>query len=55
MSKEQALDKIKTYMGSCAAEEAIFQTITSGASNDIEQATIIARAMVTKFGMTEKF
>ncbi len=55
MSKEQALDKITTYMGGRAAEEVIFQTITSGASNDIEQATKIARAMVTRFGMTEEF
>nr|WP_295970300.1 ATP-dependent zinc metalloprotease FtsH [uncultured Bacillus sp.] len=55
MSKEQALDKITTFMGGRAAEEVIFQTVTSGASNDIEQATKIARAMVTRFGMTEKF
>lgn len=55
MSKEQALDKITTYMGGRAAEEVIFKTITSGASNDIEQATKIARAMVTRFGMSEEF
>lgn len=55
MSKEQALDKITTYMGGRAAEEVIFNTITSGASNDIEQATKIARAMVTRYGMTEEF
>lgn len=55
MTKEQALDKIATYMGGRAAEEIIFNTITSGASNDIEQATKIARAMVTRFGMSEKF
>nr|WP_282936277.1 ATP-dependent zinc metalloprotease FtsH [Paenibacillus sp. RC67] len=55
MSKEQALDKITTYMGGRAAEEVIFQRITSGASNDIEQATKIARSMVTRFGMSEAF
>jgi len=55
MSKEQALDKITTYMGGRAAEELIFNTITSGASNDIEQATKIAKAMVTRYGMSEAF
>lgn len=55
MSKEQALDKITTFMGGRAAEEIIFDTVTSGASNDIEQATKIARAMVTRFGMSEEF
>ncbi|SFL06474.1 cell division protease FtsH [Paenibacillus sp. 1_12] len=55
MSKEQALDKITTFMGGRAAEEIIFQRITSGASNDIEQATKIARSMVTRFGMSEAF
>lgn len=55
MSKEQALDKITTFMGGRAAEEIIFHSITSGASNDIEQATKIARAMVTRFGMSDKF
>jgi len=55
MSKEQALDKITTFMGGRAAEELIFNTVTSGASNDIEQATKIARAMVTRFGMSEEF
>jgi cell division protease FtsH len=55
MSKEQALDKITTFMGGRAAEEVIFNTVTSGASNDIEQATKIARAMVTRYGMTEEF
>jgi len=55
MSKEQAIDKITTFMGGRAAEEVIFNTITSGASNDIEQATKIARAMVTRFGMSEEF
>ena len=55
MSKEQALDKITTFMGGRAAEEVIFDRITSGASNDIEQATKIARAMVTRYGMSEEF
>ncbi|OIK09343.1 cell division protein FtsH [Bacillus sp. MUM 116] len=55
MTKEQALDKITTYMGGRAAEEIIFKTITSGASNDIEQATKIARSMVTRFGMSDEF
>jgi len=55
MSREQALDKIATYMGGRAAEELVFNTITSGASNDIEQATRIARSMVTRFGMSEEF
>ncbi|HWR12613.1 MAG TPA: ATP-dependent zinc metalloprotease FtsH [Rectinemataceae bacterium] len=55
LSKEQALDKITTFMGGRAAEELIFNSITSGASNDIEQATKLARAMVTRFGMSETF
>jgi len=55
MSKEQALDKITTFMGGRAAEELIFNRVTSGASNDIEQATKVARAMVTRFGMSEEF
>ncbi len=55
MSKEQALDKITTFMGGRAAEEIINKTVTTGASNDIEQATKIARAMVTRYGMSEEF
>jgi len=55
MTKEQAFDKISTYMGGRAAEELVFRTVTSGASNDIEQATKIARAMVTRYGMSEQF
>jgi cell division protease FtsH len=55
MTKEQAMDKIATYMGGRAAEEIIFDTVTSGAANDIEQATKIARAMVTRYGMSEAF
>lgn len=55
LTKEQAISKITTYMGGRAAEELIFNTVTSGAANDIEQATKIARAMVTRFGMSDKF
>lgn len=55
MSKEELLDKITTYTGGRAAEEIIFGTSTSGASNDIEQATKLARAMVTRLGMTDVF
>ncbi|MGE5626692.1 MAG: ATP-dependent zinc metalloprotease FtsH [Solirubrobacterales bacterium] len=55
MTKEQALDKVSVFMGGRAAEELIFNTVTSGASNDIEQATKIARAMVTRFGMSKEF
>lgn len=55
MSKEDALNKITTLTGGRAAEELIFGTSTSGASNDIEQATRLARAMVTRLGMSEAF
>nr|WP_238162582.1 ATP-dependent zinc metalloprotease FtsH [Cohnella sp. AR92] len=55
MSKEQGIDKIAVFMGGRAAEEIIFGSITSGASNDIEQATKLARAMVTRYGMSEEF
>ncbi|VIG96566.1 cell division protease FtsH1 [Clostridioides difficile] len=55
MSKEEAIDKITTFTGGRAAEEVIFNTCTSGASNDIKQATKIARAMVTRLGMSEEF
>ena len=55
MSKEEALERITTYMGGRAAEEIALNTVTTGASNDIEQATKIARAMVTRFGMSEEF
>lgn len=55
MSKEEAFNKIATYTGGRAAEELVFGTFTSGASNDIEQATKIARAMVTRLGMSENF
>lgn len=55
MSKEEAFNKIATLTGGRAAEELVFNSITTGASNDIEQATKIARAMVTRFGMSENF
>lgn len=55
LTKEAALNKIATFTGGRAAEELIFETVTSGASNDIEQATRIARAMVTRYGMTDEF
>ncbi len=55
MTKDEAIDKITTYTGGRAAEEVIFNVKTSGASNDIEMATKIARAMVTRFGMDEDF
>ena len=55
MSREKFLNKIVTYMGGRSAEEVILNTVTSGAENDIEAATAIARAMVTRYGMSEKF
>ncbi|MEL7555001.1 MAG: ATP-dependent zinc metalloprotease FtsH [Treponema sp.] len=55
LSKEQALDKIAVLMGGRAAEQLVFDTITTGAANDIEQATKMARAMVTRFGMSDLF
>lgn len=55
MSKEEAFNKIATFTGGRAAEELIFGSFTTGASNDIEQATKIARAMVTRYGMSEDF
>lgn len=55
LSKEEALAKISTITGGRAAEEIIFGSITSGASNDIEQATKIARSMVTRLGMSDSF
>ncbi|MBP1760463.1 MAG: ATP-dependent metallopeptidase FtsH/Yme1/Tma family protein [Firmicutes bacterium] len=55
MSKEEAFNKIVTFTGGRAAEELIFNSVTTGAANDIEQATRIARAMVTRFGMSENF
>ena len=55
LSKEEAFNKIATFTGGRAAEELIFGTFTSGASNDIEQATKLARSMVTRLGMSKKF
>ena len=55
MSKEELENKIATFTGGRAAEELIFHSITTGASNDIEQATKIARGMITRFGMSDEF
>lgn len=55
MSKEEIENKIATYTGGRAAEEIVFGSVTTGASNDIEQATKLARAMVSRFGMSKKF
>ena len=55
MSKEEALNKIATFTGGRAAEEFMFGSVTTGAANDIEQATRIARAMVTRYGMSDQF
>ncbi|MGO5358603.1 ATP-dependent zinc metalloprotease FtsH [Anaerofustis sp. LCP19S3_F7] len=55
MSKEELENKIATFTGGRASEEIIFNSITTGASNDIEQATKLARAMITRFGMSEEF
>lgn len=55
MSKQEIENKIATYTGGRAAEEIVFGEITTGASNDIEQATKLARAMITRYGMSEKF
>lgn len=55
MSKEELFNKIVTITGGRSAEEVIFSSITSGASNDIEQATKVARAMITQYGMSKKF
>lgn len=55
MSRQEALNKITTFTGGRAAEALVFGSVTTGASNDIEQATRIARAMVTRYGMSEQF
>lgn len=55
MSREEIENKIATFTGGRVAEELIFHSVTTGASNDIEQATKLARAMVARFGMTEEF
>ena len=55
MSKEEIENKIATFTGGRAAEEVVFGSVTTGASNDIEQATKLARAMITRYGMSEDF
>ena len=55
MTKEEIENKIATYTGGRAAEEVVFGTISTGASNDIEQATKLARAMITRYGMSREF
>ena len=55
MTKEELETKIATYTGGRAAEEVIFGSVTTGASNDIEQATKLARAMITRYGMSDEF
>ena len=55
MNKEELENKIATLTGGRAAEEVVFQSITTGASNDIEQATKLARAMLTRYGMSDEF
>lgn len=55
MDKEELENKIATYTGGRAAEEIVFGSVTTGASNDIEQATKLARAMITRYGMSEDF
>ena len=55
MTKEELLNKIATLTGGRAAEEVVFGEVTTGASNDIEQATKLARAMITRYGMTDEF
>ena len=55
MTKEELFNKIVTLTGGRSAEEVVFSKVTSGASNDIEQATKLARAMITRFGMTDEF
>lgn len=55
MTKNELVARLITYMGGRAAEEIVFDSVTTGASNDIEQATKMARAMVTQYGMSERF
>ena len=55
MNKDEVFNKIVTLTGGRAAEELVFQSITTGASNDIEQATRLARAIITRFGMSKSF
>ena len=55
MTKEELENKVATLTGGCAAEEVVFGSVTTGASNDIEQATKVARSMITRYGMDENF
>ena len=55
MNKEELENKIATFTGGRAAEEVVFGSVTTGASNDIEQATKLARAMITRYGMSDDF
>ena len=55
MNKQELENKIATFTGGRAAEELVFGSITTGAANDIEQATKLARAMITRYGMSEDF
>lgn len=55
MTKDEMLSRLVTLLGGRAAEEVVFDTVTTGASNDIEKATKMARAMITQYGMSEKF
>ena len=55
MNKQELENKIATYTGGRAAEELVFGSVTTGAANDIEQATKLARSMITRYGMSEDF
>ncbi len=55
MTKDEMLDRITTLLGGRAAEATVFETVTTGASNDMEKATDLARAMITRYGMSEQF
>ena len=55
MTREEMENKIATYTGGRAAEEIVFGTVTTGASNDIEQATKLARSMIIRYGMCKEF
>lgn len=55
MTREEIENKIATFTGGRAAEEVVFGSVTTGASNDIEQATKLARAMITRYGMSDDF
>ena len=55
MSRDEILDQITTYLAGRCAEELVFNTKTSGAANDIEQATMLARNMISMYGMSDKF